>query len=41
MSGEARLIVRPREQRENVRTLISDQGKADIIGDALSMLYYA
>ena len=41
MSGEARLIVRQRERRENVRTLISDHGKADIIGDVLSMLYYA
>ena len=33
MSGEARLIARQRERRENSRTLI--------IGDVLSMLYYA
>ena len=41
MRGEARLIVRQRERRENSRTLISDHGQADIIGDVLSMLYYA
>ena len=41
MRGEARLIVRLRERRENSRTLISEHGKADIVGDVLSMLTYA
>ena len=41
MRGEARLIVRPRERRENSRTLISEHGQADIVGDVLSMLSYA